>query len=98
MKNFFKYAFFILLIILLLGSLFHESESNQSPVLDSNVLIVESNDDIEVDEVVTPSPNEANIFARIGAFFSNLIQKIFEFILSIVGHILTNKCIIAINF
>lgn len=89
MKNFFKYSFLIILVVLLIGSIFKENETQHNSSLDSNVLIVESNNEIEVDEITTQSPNNsANIFAKIGAFISNIIYKLFEFIFSIISKVL----------
>ena len=91
MKNFFKYAFFVVLIILLFGTLFDVNETSTLPSLDSNALVVENNEEVEIHEVATNSPSEANIFAKIGAFISKLIYQIFSFIFSIISHIFTFK-------
>lgn len=92
MKNFFKYGFFILLIVLLIATLFDtSSDSKGSTSLDSNALIVESNDNIDVDDIETPVYKEdSNIFAKIGAFLSNLIYQISNFIFSLISKLFVN--------
>lgn len=98
MKNFFKYGFLTLLVILLIGTLFNSTSNNEKQVeLDSNILIVESNDDIEINDNETPKPESANVFAKIGAFISNVIYKIFNFFFSFISHIFV-RIKVGLNF
>ncbi len=90
MKNFFKYAFFVLLIILLASTLFNSEDNRAKQSLDSNILIVESSSEIKVDENNNENKttvDEGNIFAQIGAFFSNIIFQIFNLIYSFISNI-----------
>lgn len=91
MKNFFKYAFIVIVIILLFGTLFDVKETSTPPTLDSNALVVEKNEEVEIKDVDTNSPSDANIFAKIGAAISKFIYQIFSFIFSIISHIFTFK-------
>lgn len=87
MKNFLKYFFLVVLCVLLVSTLFSQGNKNeQKTVLDSNILEVESSDEIAVDNL-PKTETKPNGFSFIAYYIMQFISKIFDFIFSLINKI-----------